>query len=157
EHVYDRKVEVFRESVVAGIAGWHGHDGARSVSGKDVVGDPDGYGGIVKRIDGVSSRKCAADAFHLTHALPFRAVLRYLNIFLYFLALLRRRDLFYKFMFRRQHHKRNAVDGVDPRGKYINFRFGILNLEFQLTTGTLADPVALHFLDGLRPVDGIQA
>ena len=46
-------VECLGEFEVAGIVGRNGHDGARAVADKYVVGDPNGNGAAVYRIDGV--------------------------------------------------------------------------------------------------------
>ena len=61
-------------------------------------------------------------------------------------------------MLRRQHHEGDAEDGIGAGGKDPDFFFfyaGMVQGEGNFRALALADPVALHDLDALRPVDAV--
>jgi hypothetical protein len=60
-------------------------------------------------------------------------------------------------MLRRQHHEGDAEDGVRARGEEFDLLAGMAgHRESELGSLRTADPVALHQLDALGPVDGVE-
>jgi hypothetical protein len=53
----DGEAEALGELPVALVVGGDGHDGAGAVVDQDVVGDPDGDGGAVDRVDRIRARE----------------------------------------------------------------------------------------------------
>ena len=59
-------------------------------------------------------------------------------------------------MFGRQHHVSGAEERVRAGGKDADFLVGTGDLEIDFGAFGAADPVALHLLEGVAPINGIE-
>ena len=62
----------------------------------------------------------------------------------------------YQRMLGSQYDVGHTEHGVDPRGEHADLRVGVLDGDVELDALGPADPVALHRLDPLRPVDRVE-
>ena len=87
--------------------------------------------------------------------LALRLLLGLQQIRLHGFFLLRSRQLLDPFALRRQHHEGDAINRVGTGGEdgHLVFLRTVENMEHQLCALALADPVALHFLEGVGPVE----
>ena len=133
------------------------HDGAGSVVGKNIVGNPNRSLLTIHRIDNESSGKDAGLIFIRNgHSVYIGLVCRFLNILLYLGKLLRCRNLFYQRMFRSKNQEGCPVKRIGSCGKNGDFLFGVLQLEIHLCTVRTANPLGLHLLHLFRPVQRVQ-
>ena len=145
------QTELLRELKVARVMRRHGHDGAGAVAHHHVIGDPDWNLLVVDRVDGVAAGKDAG---------LFLLKLRPLEF-----ALLRGRipvgidgrafEFINERMLGRQHHIRRAEERVGTRRENAERLTGF-GLEINFRTFAPANPVALLFLDRLRPVHLVE-
>ena len=159
DHLADRQPVVERELVIALVVTGHRHDGARAVAHQHEVRDPDRQALAVERVDRVEPERHAA----LLHRLELGrgraaapAVLDKRGD-----IVPPRRDLRGEGVLRRHRHERRAVDGVGTGGEDAQRRMSavalrVLDLEADLRPLRTPDPVALHRLDRLGPVDVVE-
>ncbi len=147
------------EVEVALVFAGDGHDGARPVGAEHVVGEVQRDLGAVERVDGVGAGEDAPLLELALGGLPFhlRSVADPLDEFGH-LPLLggagrQRRD---ERVLRGQDDIRHAEDRVDPGGEDADLGVGALDGDVELHALGAADPVALHRLDPLRPVDRVE-
>ena len=95
----------------------------------------------------------------LGDTLALRLLLDLLDIFGDSLCLSRRSEFVHEFAFRSEHHECCAVDGIHARSEDGDRKmlFTVDGVEHHLGTFGLADPVALHFLEGVRPGQFFEA
>ena len=153
---HDGQAEVAGKGIVARVVGGHGHDRARAVAGEHVVGNPHGDGVAREGIDGVGAAEHArhpavGDAFALG------ALLRGFEVGFDLGALSGRGELLHEFALGGEHHEGNAEDGVGAGGEDGELHVAVLHGKFHLRAFRAANPVALRFLDGVRPVDGVES
>ena len=176
DHLPDGQVEMAGEGKVAAVVGGHGHDGAGAVVAQHIVADPDGDAFLGDGVDGERAREDAAHLLDLRLPFTFGAVLGPGDIGLHGLLLLRSGNRGNHLVFRTEHHERDAENGVGASGENLE---GALTLDpFDMAShvdflpielsflgqrepdcGTFAapDPVALDFLKGVGPIDGVEA
>ena len=170
--VDDRQAELDREIVIALVAARHGHDGAGAVVHEHVIrgeqrqlGSGDRIGGVqageqagllaslVDTVLGGLGFRSQAIGLHCLDrsgiaALPvFRSLGRPLG-----------GNVFEQVMLRGDHGERGAEQGVGTGGVDLHV-FGTVrgfDLEMHGSAVGFADPIALHELDLLRPVDAIK-
>ncbi len=137
--------------------GGDGHDGTRTVACEDIFGDPHGDLLPGERIHGIGAgeharHRLAGDAFAL--GLLFDL----LQIGLHGLFLRGRGEFLHPFALRSQDHEGHAEDGIGPGGEDgdVVGNAVALHLEHHLGALGLADPVALHLLQGIGPVQPLQ-
>ena len=158
----DRQVELGGELEIARVMRRHGHDCAGAVAGEHVVGNPDGNLLAVDRIDGVSAGEHAGfflrqfGAFQIGFFGNFGFV-----IFAIASLLFRRGDLINELVFRRQHHVSRAKQRVGPRGEHADSGIGnrqsaIGNRKIHFRAFAAANPVPLHFLERIAPVNRVE-
>ena len=92
-HLDDRQVEMTRKGEVAAVVGRHGHNGTRTVTHQNIVGNPNRQFGSRDGIDAVSTRESTTHLSHLGHTLTLAAILGAGNVFFHGDALFRRSDL----------------------------------------------------------------
>ena len=138
--------------------GGNSHDGARPVAGKHVFRNPDGDFFTGQRIDAVGTgenarNRLAGDPF------AFGFLLHLLQVSLNGRFLGSRCQFFHPFAFRSQDHEGDAEDRVGPGGEDGDIVLLAVAGHFEDHFGPFAatDPVALHFLEGVRPVQVLQA
>ena len=143
------------EGEVALVVRRHGHDGAGAVAHQHVVGDPDGDALAVDRVDGIGAGEDAGLLLVGGRALDLALAGGLGRVRLHRGALLGVVIGVHQRMLRRQHHEGRAPQRVGPRGEDLQ-RVAGLRVEDDLGALAAADPVGLHGLDALGPVDGLQ-
>ena len=103
--------------MVSFVATGNPHDRAGTVPCQHIFADPNGHLAPVERIDGIGSRKCSGDLFHLSHPVYFRPALHVRKVFVYFRPLRVACNILHQFMFRCQHHEINAENSVGTCGE----------------------------------------
>ena len=148
------------EGVVAFVVGGHGHDGAGAVAHEDVVGDPDGDSRAAYGVGGAGAGWNACLFLGEVGACQVGLTGGFADVGLDGGALSRGGDLGDERMFRRQHavggaHERVGACGEDrePEGRAAG---GAVDLEDDVGSDGSSDPVALHFLDALGPVQVVE-
>ena len=163
-----RQAECVREVPVALIMSGNGHDGAGAVAREDVVGDEHRDRLAVRGIGGVAAEEDPGlDLVLLTFQIRFgrdRAAVGRHSVGrgrrcaspagVHTLGPLRRGDLIDEVMLGSQHQIGCPEQGVGPGGEHLNR--GRSDGEQRRRTGGAADPVALHGLDLLRPVQDVE-
>ena len=156
DHDGDRQVVLVGEGEVALVVGGHAHHRAGAVAEQHVVGDPDRHGLIGERVADV----CAGEDAGLFEfgglALDFRLTAGLRDISIDCFALLRRGEPIDQRVFGREHEVADAEDGIGAGGEdsdAVGVVERLVEREGDLRAFGAADPVALHHLDRLWPVD----
>ncbi len=142
--------------MVALIAGRHRHYSSGAVSGQNVVGNPHGNFLSRKRMGSVGSGKFSRDGFHLALTLAFGFSHAFLHIGLHRFSTIIGGNFLYQIMFGSQDHKAYPEDGIGTGRKHIDVLRMIGQHESHHGTGRLSDPIALHVLNGILPIDFFQ-
>ncbi len=146
-----------RELEVALILTRRGHNRAGAVAHQDVVGDPDGNVLAVEQIARVGAGE--NPGLFLDRREPFDLGLatRVGDVGLDRRTLPRRGDVGDQRMLRRHHHERDAKYRIGTRGEEADFLAGMSAYgKRQFRALRPADPVPLHQLDRLGPVDLVE-
>ena len=156
---HNREIESLGEGVVAAVVGRNRHDGAGAVAGQYVFGNPDGYLVAGQRIDRIGAGEDAGHLARFGDAFAFGLFLGLQQIGLDGRFLRRRGELLHPFALRGQHHEGDAEDRVGAGGEdgHVVLLRTVGHAEDHLGTLALADPVALHLLEGVGPVELVQA
>ena len=154
----NRKIELLRESVIPAVVGWNSHDGTSAVAGEDIFGDPDWNPFPSQGIHSVRSGEHSRDGFCLSDPLSLRLFLYIFKIISDFRLLPICREKLHKVAFRSQDHECHTEDSVNPRGEYGNVMllFPAIALEDNLAAPGLTDPVTLHLLERISPVNLVK-
>ena len=152
----DRQLEFLRKLQIARVVCRYCHDRARPVPGQNVVCCPNRHLPAVDRIDRVRAGEHAAFVLGQVGSLKV-ALLRRLGLICLDLGLVfGGNNLPEQLALRRHDHVRRAEQRVRPRGENGDLDVGIFDAEKHLRTLRAADPVALHFLERLAPVDAVE-
>ena len=159
------------ESVVAAVVCRHGHDGPSAVAGEHIVAHVNGYLFACYGVGGVRAGEHAC-YFSVRYTLQFGAPLNLLKVFFHLGMLFAGCQQAHIFALWRQHHKCHAEYRVgagrengdvylsartDAAVKPPSLEWRLKRLEMHLRAFAASYPVALRVLDGLRPVDALQA
>ena len=136
--------------------GGHGHDGPGAVAREDVVGDPNGDLAAGHRVQGKGAGPDAGFVFGQLGAFQIGLGSGELLILLHRRGLCRRGNSRHEPMLGRQHHVGCPEQGVGPRGEHPDLLRLAIHLEINLGALAAADPVALHLLERVRPLNGVQ-
>ena len=152
--------DVVRDGVfkVALVVARHGHDRAGPVAGQHEVADEQFRLPPVRGVDALYALQAAA-ALALVQLRPVHVVLfpGLLDVGPdFFLVFDPGHQVLHQLPVRRQDHEGDTVDGLDTRREDAELAAAD-DLESDLNALALADPVALHVLRALRPVDLVQA
>ena len=147
---------MFGECIVAAVMCRNGHDSTGSVAGQYIVADPDGHGIAGERVDGIRTAECTGNGT-VGDTFTFRTLFSAFQISVYFLFLLRSRQLCDQFAFGSQNHESNTEHGVGTGCKDGKFEVAIFYLELDFGSFAAADPVTLCFFQRVRPVDRVQS
>ena len=150
----NRQIECARELPVTLVRGRHGHDGASAVLRQHVVGNPYRQPLAVGRIDGVAPDEDASLRALGRHAFDLRRPPTLVDVALDFGLPIGSRQLLDQRVLRRQHDVRHAEDGVDACGEDGDLRVrALVDRQVELDAFRSTDPVRLHRLDAVGPVD----
>ena len=133
----------------------HTHDGSGTVISQYVVGQPDRHLLIVQRIDGIASREHTGLLLVL-HPVYVGLHGRLVDVALHRFPGLVCSQFFRQGMLRRQHHEGGSIQGVRTGGVDRDLVLSSLHREIHFRAVGFADPVGLHFLNLLRPVQLVQ-
>ena len=153
-----RQIELLSERIVAAVVRRHSHNGSGAVAGQHIFRNPNGNLPAREGIEGVGAGKDAGHLAGLCDALTLGLLLGLQQIGLNGLLLLRRCELLHPLALGSQNHEGNSEDSVGAGGEdsHIVLLRAVGHLEDHLGALALADPVALHLLEGVGPVDGIE-
>ena len=133
----------------------HTHDGSGTVICQYIVREPDRHFRTVQRIDGIGSceHTCLLLVLHTVHVGLHGSLI---DVFVHSLLVLRCGKGSRQSMLRSQHHEGGAVERVGAGGVDGDLLVSSLHREVHLGAIGFADPVCLHLLDLLRPVQLVQ-
>ncbi len=151
---WDGQAELGGELEVSFVAARHGHDGAGAVAHQDVVGDPDRNLCPVDRVGGERSGEGTGLLSGVVGPILVVGGGRGGDIGLDLGLLIGGRQLGDQRVLGGEHHERGAEQGVGPGGEDLDVAGGGTEPNGGATRP--ADPVALHDLDGLGPVQGVE-
>ena len=152
DHATDLQPELLGKGEVALVVGGHGHDRTGSVAHHHIVGDPDGDTLVVDGVDGVAAGKDARLLFIGCRACNLILFFRGCFVGLDRGSLRIGGDLVDQRMFGSQHHKGRPPERIGPRGEDLNLII-IFCLKGDFRAFTTPDPVGLHHLNPLGPID----
>ena len=154
----DGEVKLFRESVVAAVVGRHGHDGAGAVAREDVFGDPDGDLLPGHGVDAVGAGEHARDRLGLGDALALRLLLHVFEVLGHLRLAVGGGQRIHQLALGGEDHEGHAVDRVGAGGEDGHRHLAAVadGLEHHLRAFGAADPVALHLLEGVGPVELLE-
>ncbi len=136
----------------------HRHDRAGAIGHHDIVGDPDRDARVIDRVDRIGADKHARLLLVRRRALDLALPGRLELVRLHLCSTRIDRQLVHEWMFRGQHHKGRPPQRVGTRGKDLErVRTRrvrpIFRAERDPCTFATPDPVLLHGLDPLGPID----
>ena len=137
--------------------GRYAHDGAGAVVSQYIIGNPDRCLLAVQRIHRIASGKLTGLVLVIDgHTIHIGLVRCHLHVTLHRFTMLLSGQLLHHGMLRCQHQECGAVQGVRSGRKYGQLLIGILDAEIHLCAVGAADPLGLHLLYLLRPVQLVQ-
>src|SRR5690625_976475 len=149
------ETELAGELEVPLVVGRDGHDRAGAVGGEDVVGNPDGHAFAVHRVYRVGADELAGLLAALGLAVHFRHAGRLRHVLLNLFTPLFAGEFPDQWMLRCEHHEGGAPQGVRSRREHGDL-VALLALEHHLGAFGAANPVGLHRLHALRPVEAFE-
>ncbi len=159
DNLTDGDVVCVCEIPVTLVVPWNRHDGAGSVAGQDIVCDPDWDPLVVHGVDSVGTQEDAGLVLREVGALQIGFSGGLLAIGFDGFSLFVISENIDQVMLGREDHEGGAEEGVWAGGEDTN-RCVDAGLggdgEIHLSADGFADPVALHGLDLLGPVQGLQ-
>ena len=155
----DGKVELAGKGIVATVMGRYRHDGAGTVTCQHIFGDPDRNPFSGQRVHSIGAAEDTCHGLGVRYPLALRLLLDICEVLLDRALLLRRSKSLHEVAFGCEDHERHAEHGVRPGGEYgnVGLRLTGVALEDYFAAVGLADPVALHLLERIRPVDPVQS
>ena len=152
----DEQIELLREFIVPRVVSGHGHNRAGAITGQHVVGDPDRDALVVDRVDRVGAKEdarlflCQFGAFQIALGRGELAVV------LDGLAMFGQGDLIHQPVFGGQHHVGGPKQRVRPGGENGDLKSRIGHGKGNLGAFAPPNPVPLHFLERMAPVDALE-
>ena len=134
----------------------HGHDGALAVAHQHIVGDPERQLGPIGRIDRVTAGEHAGLAAGAVGAFALALAGARFDIGHHRGAPVGGGDLRYQRMLGSEHAVGRSPQRVGSRGEDQQRFIGAIDGECDFGSLRAADPVALHRLDAVRPVELLQ-
>ena len=156
-HARNLEAEVLREFEIALILAGRGHDCAGAVAHQHVVGDPNRDVFVGEDVVRVCAGEDAGFFLDRGHPLDFSLAARLGDVGFDLRALRWSSDLRDQRMLGREHHERYAEDCVGTRREKADFFIRVTgDGEGEFRAFAAADPVALHQLDRLGPIDAVE-
>ena len=158
----DGQVKLLRKVEVTSIVSRHSHDSARAVAGQNVVGDPHRNLRAGERVHGVGTGEHASLFLGKFRTVEVALESGGVHVFFHGGLLFGSREFRHHGMFRSHHHvgrteQRIATGRVDAEVLVGRLAFGIGDGEIHFGTEALANPVLLHVLHALGPVELVEA
>ncbi len=145
------------EGEVAFVLAGGGHDRAGAIAHQDVVGDPDRDVLIGEEVARIGAGEDAGLFLDGREPLDFGLLARLRDVFVDCAALRIGGDRGDQRMLGREDHERNAEDRIGAGGEEAHLVAGMRgDREGDFGALGTADPVALHQLDGLGPIDAVE-
>ena len=165
----NRQAEQLGKLEVAFVVPRHGHDGPGAVGGQHVVRDPNGDLLAIHRVDGIRPGEHAGLGLGQLGAVEVALACRSFLIVLHRLLLFRRGDAGHQRMLWGQHHVGGTEERVGPSRIHrdaTSFNvFATLSdasnhlrrkTEKDFSAFTASNPIPLHLLDAVAPVERFQ-
>ena len=154
----NRQVKSLGKGIVAAVVRRNSHDGAGTVAGEHVFGNPDGNLLLGQRVEGVRAGEDTRGLARFGDALALGLFLGLGEVFIHRSALFGRSEFVHPLALGRQHHEGDAEDRVGTRGEdgHVVGLFAVGDFEDNLGTLAAANPVALHLLEGVGPLEAVQ-
>ncbi|OPZ01974.1 MAG: hypothetical protein BWZ11_01278 [Bacteroidetes bacterium ADurb.BinA395] len=146
---------MFGKSVVSAVVRRNSHNSPCSVTGKHIIGNPNGNFFPGNRMNGIRTGKNSRNT-PICQAFTFCTLFGVLEVFFNFSCLLGSGTYFYQFAFRSKYHKCNAKYGIRTCGKYFKSFFSAFYGKTDFGTFTSSYPIPLCFFQGVGPVDSFQ-
>ncbi len=156
-HARNFEVILGREFEVPLILAGRGHDRAGAIAHQDVVGDPDWDVLAGEDVVRVGAGEDAGLFLNGGHPLDLGLAARLGDVSVDLRALRFRSNFGDERMLRRKHHERDAEDSVGARREKPDFLACVAgDGEGEFGALAAADPVSLHQLDRLGPIDAVE-
>ncbi len=153
----DLQAEFLSKSIVTLIMGRYSHDGTGSMGCQYIVRNPDWNLLAIDRVDGIGTCEYTGLVLVELSAHQVRLLFCFFAVSIHSSLLLWCRNFFNKRMFRCQHTVCSTKQCIAAGCKDCELLVCAIDPKDNIGTHRLADPVALHFLGGFRPVKIIQA
>ena len=158
----DGQVELLREIEVAGIVGGHCHDSAGAIASQNVVSHPNRNLGAGQRVHGVATGKHAGLFLGEFGTVEVALQCGGVHVFFHGGLLFGSREFRHHGMFRGDDHvscteQRIATGRVNAELLFSRHAVSIGNGKIYFGTVALANPVLLHVLHALGPIQLVQA
>ena len=147
---------MFCESPVARVVGGNCHNCARAITCQHIVAHIDRNTLTCEGVDCIGASEHTANTLGLGDALPLGTLLGCLQVCLNLTLGIGYRKLFYPLVLGCDNHKCYAKNGVGAGGENFEFLVASLNVEKDLSTRALANPVALNLFERLAPFELVQ-
>ena len=153
----DRQRELLCESIVAAVMGGDRHNGTGTISGENILGNPDRDLVACKRIDGVRTRENSGHSLSC-NPIPLCLFLYHLEIFGDLFFLLRCCQFLNPLALRSKDHESHSKNSIRTGSKdsHIVLFITTNGLENHLGTLRLANPVTLHLFERIGPVEPVK-
>ena len=152
------QTELLCKGVVPAVMGGNRHDGSGAVAREHVFGNPDGHLLPVQGVDAVGAGEDSGHALRLGNPLALGLLSRGPDILLHLFAPVLGGQLGNQLALGSEHHEGDAEDRVGPGGEYSDGQVPAVadRVENHLRSLGAAYPVALHLLEGVAPVEGVE-
>ena len=150
----NRKIESLCKRIVTAIVSRNRHYGSSTITGKYIFRHPYRHLLSCQRIGSIGTCENAAYCMSLGYSLPFRLLAGLGKIGLHLILPLSHSKLLHPLALRSKHHKSHAKDSISPGSEdgHIIFLTSVGNLEYHFSTVAATNPVTLHILQGIGPI-----
>ena len=155
-HLHHGKSELRRKLEVSVVVRGHSHDGARAVRPEHVIRHPHGHVLARQRVCSVRAREHARLLLGEFGALQVRLSRRREHVLLHGFLLFVRGERVHERVLRGDDEVGGAEEGVRPGGVHLERAVHARDVEGELRALGSTDPVSLHLLDGLGPVEVVE-
>ncbi len=155
-YLQDGEAEFPGECKIARVVPRHRHNCARAIADQHIICDPNGDLLARDWVDRVSARENSCLLLRQFGPFQIGLLADFRSVCLNLAALFGHGDDIHQPMLGCQHHVSRPEQCVRTRGEDPDFLRLTCHLEIHLGPFAAADPIPLHFLQRIAPVDGIQ-
>ena len=153
----DFQVEMAGEFPISLVTSRNGHDRSCAVAGQNIVGDPDGHRRPGQWVQGVTTGEASGYSAVARHALPLAARGRFGLVCGHCILLFRGGNVGDELVLGGEHQEVRSIQCVGSCREDLHRLFGVvLDGKLELGSGRLSDPIALHFLDAVGPINAVE-